>query len=387
MKQGIYTKLDWFTGIFEDFSFTKVLEEIGLDADLYIDEFIQNAYEQSRGFDEVQILALNGVHLETSSFNFYGIDESIGVFDKVCQKIRCDISGSGLDWLRSQGIDVDIYLRSHFESMPNVHVTRCDYAFDFVNFQGDFLDKMIDYCNRNHTDSNRLCIIGKTGNIRYSMRIGDQKTLYLGATTSEKLIRIYDKRMQYTDPVTGLYNKPNPYENPDSWIRIELQTRSKFADNFIYSSGDMLSILKWVYENYAFADLSTPAWRREPSEIWSSLFDWEAIPKLIMRNIDFGEVKTPTERAIGCVKRDIISIMIADIALRKEGKPGISYVINEFLKTIQNWDCDSGTLNLRLRKYRSLTNRLKEAGVSEEDLENSSLPLFRNMNRIEWSSK
>lgn len=79
-----------------------------------------------------------------------------------------------------------------------------------------------------HSYLTRVPIMNTQGGNKYSVRIGDQTTIYLGATTSDKLLRIYDKKAQYTKD--GLWKENNPYMDNDdckSWFRIELQTRQK----------------------------------------------------------------------------------------------------------------------------------------------------------------
>lgn len=294
---AIYSKIDWYTAIFSDMSFNTVLRWLGLED--YITEFCENVYEQCQGLEDKYIFNFRGVRLETNQWNFYGEQIVEGtmqehLFDKVLPKIRLDISGSGLDNLRALGMDVDTFLRTQTDEngeyvMPQPsHVTRIDFAFDLVNYLPEFLDTLIEYCENNHTPADRVCIVSDRARsgcgIKYSIRKGGQKTLYLGATTSEKMLRVYDKKLQYTNPEGTQYVKENPYDNPDSWIRIELQCRKDTAHGLCFPENkqlDHLAILKYIYDNYAFAEEGTTQYNRRPAQFWVDLFDWDTIVAII----------------------------------------------------------------------------------------------------------
>lgn len=80
----------------------------------------------------------------------------------------------------------------------------------------------------------------------------------------------------------GVYLKDNPYDDPESWIRIELQTRNKLAHELAFDETEMLSIFKFIYTTYCFTDtVATNSHSRKPIEFWQNLFDWEEIPTII----------------------------------------------------------------------------------------------------------
>lgn len=374
--KNIVFKVDWFTAIFEDCTFRDVLDWLGVDPLIYEDEFLRKEHLRSQGLDEVMIFEYEGISLECRNTFLYNVDQE-DKFISILPKIRLDISGTGLETLRSMGINVDQFLRDPHRKYRAMHVTRCDYSFDFLNYKPEFLDKLIEYCHDNHTDSGRICCIGLTSSLRYSVRSGDQKTLYIGSPTSDRLLRIYDKKMQYTDPATGLYIRPNDYDDPWSWIRLEFQTRSKFADQFIYSLEDGLSVLKWIYERYAFADLSTPAHRREPAAFWQQLMNWDEIPKLYT-NYSFcsSEIVPLKERVVRTVKRDLKSIMLAIAIMSKQGI-SISSLFNEYLDVLQDWS-ELSTCLVRSRKYRKLVNAMNACQITEEDINSGVTGFYKD---------
>lgn len=282
-EKAIYTKIDWFTMIFHDCSFDEILTWLHLDG--FQDEFLSQIYERLSGFDNMLIFNYNGISLETKTYNLlsYNDNYDISCFDVCLPQVRLNISGSGLDYLRSQGMDVEHYLRNEELTPKPSHCTRCDFAFDLINYAPSLVDDLINYAREHHTDQDRLCCFKNPGGFKYSIRTGGgQKTFYCGATTSDKMLRVYDKRLQHIDLRSGVYLKDNPYDNPESWIRVELQTRNKLAHELAFDETEMLSIFKFIYTTYCFTDtVDTTKQNRKPIEFWQNLFDWEEIPTII----------------------------------------------------------------------------------------------------------
>lgn len=347
---GIFTKIDWYSAMFEDMSFMDVLRWLKLD--VYVSDFLIGMRERLSGFDEMFVFSYEGINLETRQFNFFGDQLSENCFEKKIPKIRLDISGSGLEFLRSTGMNPDVYLRQE-ENIPQpFHCTRCDFAYDLINYKPEFLDQLIDYARNNHTEADRLCVYQLNNGLKYSIRTGGQKTIYLGASTSDKMLRVYDKRLQYIDPKTKLYKMQNPYNNPDSWIRIELQTRNKTAHGLCYGEGDMLSIFRYVYDSYRFSDVeNTHSHNRKPADFWTNLFNWEEIPRII-QNANSVESVTPyKDRVTDCFfQRYIISFILTYTRL---GNEEFEKRINNFLLKIQDF---SDPLNTR--RFNSLLDKI-----------------------------
>ena len=289
LPEKICYKIDWFSAMFKNVSFEDILTLFGMSSEVYAPEFLKNEVQHMIGFDLWYYYTYEGVSLN-SRYSFSGGDGAW--FSEVLPDVRLDISGSGLDFLRSLGVEI-----SNFRSpekwfckrtgeLMQMHVTRCDFAFDLVNYQPTFLDDCIAHCKEYETVTGRVAVLRDGGSLVYSVRSGQEKTLYLGSKNSESMLRIYDKRLQYIDLSTGLYVKDNPYENPDSWIRVELQCRKKRADGLFFGTGDACSIFRYIYEKYTFSDMESPPWARQPAKFWLRLFDWEKIPSII-QNINF----------------------------------------------------------------------------------------------------
>lgn len=362
---NIYTKIDWYSAMFQDMSFMDVLKWLQLDC--FVSDFLVGMNERLSGFDEMFVFSYEGINLETRQYNFFGEDLEVeNCFYKKIPKIRLDISGSGLDFLRSLGkYDPEIYLRDESNIPQPFHCTRCDFAYDLIDYKPEFLDQVIDYARNNHTDADRLCIYKLQTGIKYSIRTGGQKTIYLGASTSDKMLRIYDKRLQYIDQSSGLYKKANDYMNPASWIRVELQTRNKTAHGLCYGHGDMLSIFRYIYDSYCFSDVeNTTEHSRKPAEFWLNLFDWDVIPQIVQNANSVQSITPYKERVVDSFyARNSVSFMLT---YTFQGSVEFEKRMNEFLIKIQDFNDP-----LNVRRYRLLLIKLNMFGFDKAFLKSN----------------
>lgn len=274
---GIYPKLDYFQAVFEDVDFAYVLEYIGLPATQFGD-FLTNSYERSLGYIDHIGYRFENISLETRAEYLVKHDgEECDLSNWIFSKIYLIISGQGLDYLRDKGIDVDHRFRqqpavNEITGRPVMHPTRADFAFDLINYKPDFLDSCIAHAS-NFTNGIPLCGICKP--LKFSVRTGDQKTMYIGSPRSEKLLRIYDKMMEKSDRYGNLLSSPVDYD-VNSWIRVELQTRKSESQRVLYGEGDYMSIFRYIYDYYCFRGNDG-----KPAEFWLNLFEWEKIPAII----------------------------------------------------------------------------------------------------------
>ena len=103
-KGRFIPKIDWLTVMFFDCSLHDVLNWIELgDCVISFWVLMSSAGDMIRFFKFIY----NGVCLETSALNFYGHQMDVLLFDVVVPKIRLELSGSALDYLRSRGINMD----------------------------------------------------------------------------------------------------------------------------------------------------------------------------------------------------------------------------------------------------------------------------------------
>lgn len=383
---GIYCKIDWYTAMFKDVSVNNVLRWIGLDPALYEDDFLQHMFERVAGYDEHVTFSVYGISVDIRKYYLLNDDQdpdnvNVLFFNKVIPVIRLDLSGSGLDYLRANEYAdnpsrLDDLLQDPLCRLEGQHITRCDYAFDLINYKSDFLDKCIVWCEANQTPSGGIAISGKSRPHRVSIRKGDQKTLYLGATSAEKMLRIYDKKLQYIDRATGVYKKDNPYDNPDSWIRIELQTRSRFANSFIVEyAGDLMARFRFIYDNYAFAHTADRYYgKKDVAPFWATLFDWSAIPALLKRfdqNIHFDHVKTPAEKAADHMATNMQGVILWKLHLESNGS-SIERKIDDYLCYLQHHKEDP----VCHRKLTALLCKLSASGFDVSGLRFGDFNLY-----------
>lgn len=349
----IYSKLDYLTAVFEDCSLSDVLNWLGL-GDCVVD-FLTGFYERCRGYDQRFIFNYNGCILETSSFHYYGDQMEVDFFDVVLPKIRLDLSGKALDFLRSINIEIDKLARENPAAFAplHYHFTRADFAFDFVNYKPGFVDKLIEFVSVNRLPSMRIPVLHLSSGISCTVRTGKEKTVYLGTPQSDRLLRVYDKRMEHIDLATGVYKKSNPFNDPESWYRIEWQTRNTFAAGLLASDLEDKHILKQIFERYAFAE-ATPGYVRQRRAVgfWQELFDWADVERRIIQNKKYVSHISPDQIVINRFE----SIMMRTFLLYYSivGREGIEKRANDYLQSLYRDDPVSQ------RRYSCFLSKLTE---------------------------
>lgn len=372
----IYCKIDWLTVIFTDCSISHVLNWLHLsDA---IEDFCSSRYEQCRGYDVLFRFVYNSVSIESSAFGFYGCADDISIFDVIVPKIRLELSGSALTFLRSTGI-TDDYLRFERPELPQggtYHFSRCDWAFDFVNYKPGFVDALISHINRHKLPSERVPLASTKGAVSCKIVTGGQKTVYLGSPQSDKMLRCYDKRLQYIDLSTGLFKKENEYNNPDSWYRIEWQTRNKVAHAMVVDPLiEFKHVLKLIFESYAFAD-GTVKRDREPVDFWQQLFPWSDVEKRIIQNAKYVEYVSAEERVIKSFESVMIRSFIFWYTLL--GREECERRINHYLRQLELPDI------VNHRRFLSFLNKLNEFDLTLPYDSNSRKGLWINHGRLDF---
>lgn len=309
---GVYPKIDWLTLMFHDCTLNDVL--FYLNQSDYLYDFVGSMYEKA-GIQDNFVFVFNYIRVEIAKFYFYQQSPDTPVFDFVVPSIRVDLSGKALDYLRS--CDWDFYMLRLVPTDLSFHVTRCDWAFDFVDYKADFMDRFIDHLQTHQLPSGRIPLISTHGAVKYSLKLGSEKTVYLGATKSDKLLRIYDKRMQYVDSDTGIWKEEIPFDDPSSWFRIELQTRNQTAHgllmpgvNGVYRCYD--DILKYIFESYAFADGVSESRNcaRTVVDFWNDLFPWQEVSAKIIQNANYVQPKPYEEKLKNYVDRIVVPKII-----------------------------------------------------------------------------
>lgn len=340
----LYAKIDWYTVLLYNTSFKDVLEKLNCFADV-CDEILNSGYQRSVGYRTDIVYSSNGVNVSVKMDDTLGVDEENMFFNK-WSELRLDISGQGLDYLRALNDNLDLSLCDiHFWGDElSFKITRCDFAFDFVNYYSSFLDEFIfklqdlerSFSLSRGSDGNiYLGTVGKGGSFgrrtAYNYRVGsDVKCLYLGTVRSDKLVRIYDKKLEQSKG--GVFLKPLPKyfaDNGDgevnSWFRIEFQTRRKFAHKYLFGcGGDLKVVLRELFDTYQCKDPTTG----QAFEFIKKLYNWDSLPKFI-DNLHFTELPVAV---IIRAERQLTTQAIKNLTLYY----GV-YGINGILSLIQNY--------------------------------------------------
>lgn len=275
---GVYQKLDYVTVIFKNNTIDEVLEWAGLDPATFANDFYQSSYVGAgSGCGYMAFLMeFHHIRIEIKECFMYVLVQDETFFQQIVPEIRLQISGQGLDWLRYQGVNVEKEFRDASRLPQGAHFTRVDFAYDFINYRANFVEQLLDYCRKNQTPAQQLSC-GKAGrSFKWDYRDVRAMIVWIGSGKSDRLLRVYDKRIEQSNFDTKCYIKPNPYGNPDSWIRIEWQVRDKPANELMLDKCPLEGILKEIYTYYQFQDVeNTTKNNRRPAKFWQDLFDWD----------------------------------------------------------------------------------------------------------------
>lgn len=305
--KGIFYKLDYVTWIVNDISLHDVFNVIGLQID--VDGF-RKLFSESFVLRHASgtWITLNFNHVKFM-LNYYEITYALGLhnmqdqddkynkafdlLDLTLDKIKIDVSGQGLDYLRSLHINVeDLVINGFKRAGYQYHYTRIDFAYDIINYKPDFVKHMYANCKAYESRKGFVsCGVNKITGVSWSHKDGAEETLYIGNPASgNHLLRIYDKRLQYER--SGQWNTVQcPYTVdgvlPDSWIRIELQERRQYAHELIESENyKPESILKHIYEKYAIRTGQSDRSKSDHpsqkiSDDWIAFYDWNLIDRIL----------------------------------------------------------------------------------------------------------
>lgn len=380
--KGIYAQLDNFTCMFYDCTIADVFSWLKID----IEKYYGDLYRERKMFSNMCAYQFlwNGINVQAQNLACLtmksvvdqndllseeyspDIEDFVDVFKLTLNSIRLELTGTGLHYMRENvNKEIDIYLRNLNEKPKNMKVTRCDFAYDFINYMPDILDAIIDYAQAYCTQSGRVLTYGGRG-YKCEVHTVAQKKVYLGSPQSDKMLRIYDKRLEQLDRNREVYDKPNKYNNPDSWIRFEFQCRNNVAHQLCYGSStspdeyiqpDLFSIFKRLMGEYTLVDPETTKQNRRPYQLWLDLWDWEDLTRLYkMQNAD-NRIFEPYE-----VKLDRSIDMVLPILIVYMDKFGIVALFKKIINYLSSLFDDDEFSNRRLARF---TMRLAMLDITE----------------------
>lgn len=317
---AIMTKIDALTIVFNNMSFVDVIKSIGISEILSPDyvELFNSRFLTSFGYGSDLKMTWNGIGLAAHTsdiltvFNCNTIElldyYAEDVMVKPLPYIKVDMMGQALDYVRSLGVDIDsmVFKPLTVPEGAGYHYTRLDFAYDLLNYMGEFVDLCKAACSLYQNENHLIHTAGSCAGTTFSSRGGDQNTLYIGKGGSNFMLRIYDKKMQYER--SGKYVTDCPYFGvdditgerilPKTWVRVELQTRRVEGAHWIVSqeNSSFLTIFRYIYEKYAIKEGTG---RNVPvCQFWNDLFDWDLIPTIIQNAKCVKVDNNPFNRAI-----------------------------------------------------------------------------------------
>lgn len=298
-----YARLDYYSAMFYFQSMDKILDYIGVDCNRFIDG-IEKVYCTDRGYDVQFVFKFNNITFSISNTDVRreigdcDVNEQVvNIFKITFPSIRLSISGQGLDWLRSQNFDVENRLRVPYpEGFNYFKLTRVDFAYDFINSAGRFYEEMYRYLTHCQFDLglDMIPLYNSRSSTNFQVRAGTNKSIYIGSTQGDRLLRIYDKAYEMKDKRGNWREQPyfikdsSELSDVHSWVRIEWQLRRDMAQSMLFgkSDGDFyLQVLKVLHDTYLMKDVDRSKRNHIlPVTFWDDIFTWSDIEGHIIQN-------------------------------------------------------------------------------------------------------
>ena len=183
---GIYSfQIDAYSAVWIDCSINQMLEFYRLKK--LFSGFWSDAVPSFSDmvYGQVVRMCYNDILL---TFSQYDYDSALRAVEGDCfrlpdchfRKIQISMMGKALDYMRSNFIDVDSAQSVFRADDPHMHVTRVDFAFDFVNY--DLQKDIFDAFDRFTTDgcglssSGRLLVRGRPSGLTFQKKYGSSMT-------------------------------------------------------------------------------------------------------------------------------------------------------------------------------------------------------------------
>lgn len=339
----IYTRIDTYSVILYNCSIKSILANLFIPT-ANLKEVYKNAYaKHDVKIGDTFVWLSQGVRLECKLDEYKDKEEATDIFDIDFSWIRLYLSGQGMDYIYSLTSDIDNYDFSIALCNPefwssvteNFKITRCDFAFDYINYEGNEFERLrkiiacADFDDK-LSDKGRL-YTGGMGSLTYSYRGGKERTIYLGSSAADRMLRIYDKKYQVTDEFGNIDTSQIPKAildhevSVDSWHRVELQTRDNFAARYLFScNGNFRYIMG---EIASYFDVRTKDGKKIAP--LHKIFLWtERTP--IIQNANSAQPKKEIEIVTSWVGS--ISLQSLQIVVGVIGWEGLRRILNESVK-------------------------------------------------------
>lgn len=384
----VYFKIDNLSCVIEKVSLEKLFEIFHIDS-CFFPDFLLHAHEGLMTGLPAYILHEYGLHISINGDEYLSAkaSEDCDLFYFEFRKIRIELSGTGLDWIRTFYLtfDDDI-LKPEFFGNNIYRITRCDFAFDFVNCHKNFLNDLSQtlldiemYRRRHDVLSDRLSV--RTGvSVTFDVYIGNQGlTCYLGKKGGNKFVRIYDKLQEITK-ARGFSEEALPkFDHPldehiSSWFRVELQTRKRYCEPYLYGTDDRgEAILKKIFNDYRVTDLGNKI------DCIEHFMNWDNMPELRKMKNTSNESKNILSVVNDRVDRAMTNLIIF---ILKNGLDGLFRVMTNYINTMED-----GSLlgsNRRLALVRKLNLIMQQENITPYDFKYLDKSFFESQHFIDF---
>ncbi len=266
----IYTRIDTYSVVLYNCNISSVLKTLDIPCDDLYKLFDNNYKAVEVGIGDKFVFSNKNTGLRFEAkfheyLDFINAEEEgradINIIDFPFSYLRFYISGTGVDYIENLEHAEENYTLQVKFSDPNVWsdccenwvVTRCDFAFDYVNYEGNEFERLrkiiadADFDDK-YSNNGRL-YTGVNNGIAFSYRGGKERTIYLGGTAADRMLRIYDKKFQLCkDGIWDDSSIPKVIKEKEvtieSWYRVELQCRRNFAERYLVScQGDFRYVM------------------------------------------------------------------------------------------------------------------------------------------------
>lgn len=380
-KKSIFAKIDWLTLVYNNASVKDVLSCLDLDGFFDASDVAQSLEQRSVNFlsfsTYISITICNVsffINLLEARYKFYDlVDSGLPSVDEFLSTewddLRVDITGSGLDYLRSLGVNVDSSDWRSDTKLSGVdrlgkqlqyHATRIDVAFDLLDFSSGLFGSFSD-CVRMYLDTLGRVPVGLQQRKKFvvaEVREGATRSIYMGRGTSDKLLRIYDKNFQLKNNPDKIPYQDNDGKRPITWIRFELQARREIECAKLLFSIDWTGVWHYIYSNFAVLRPNGLG-GREVVPCWSDLFE-SVETQTIIQNANFAKFYIPSteDKAYKQVIRNIRSLTEFSAFF---GHKNLTGLIDKYLSNLQS-TCEVEDL----KKWARILSELKYSSSGEQ---------------------
>lgn len=286
-QKGVYFKIDWMTTVWLNSSISEIVDFFyPYGPDFPVDEFsvINHQYYErfinGMGNTCCFVLPAMNIYIQCNSILDLNITDESFYINRF-SKIRVDMSGGKLDYLRQQGQDFEKLFFSG--TLPeNAHYTRIDAAFDYINFKPRLFDDLVDFLQQ-YGVRGRIGV-GSAGARQFEIHSGREEIIYIGS--GQNILRCYDKKLEFDQK-----DKWDPEDiHPECWHRLEWQLRSNSLKKVLstYVIDTPQHFFEALYQSWMLRPpLDDYHQRVDPiCQAWVDLFDFDN-DRLVIQNLQY----------------------------------------------------------------------------------------------------